>query len=867
MIKLLRDYVVRTIWCSPEQDNQIRLAAARLNVPAGDIVTTNIFGRITRLPTKNKRYHVFNIGQVHPLVLGLLKHDPSWIIGGWIPLTDAVNALPLFVDVYNDQGIRVPAKNVYYLRTPDRALVFCVEASGAVPVDYKTSQLYLRLYTNAFYQRAAGDQLSTNTRIVSGVILNSFTVSQFQTALTQMADYPGARLCFVNGRYVSAISSANTKIGDEIEIVHDASIKKIVSKKIKDLSVFTSIRDSAFKYLFHYPASPDDIIDYVDDIDVYVTTVVNGITVGQLVHQNQRKNLRMVTHRDYAVLVDAVKRAGESLAAGYGIPNANLPEFEVRLFIRHSGYDRPLVKEANRLFELYKLPDAEVLNSLVNADAVVEFWQAAQLENSDFTRLFDTPYASITETLVEDGLGYNAISQVLADSPLKGEAQAQGRVFDLPPGVRTNSTIYEYDATGKLLRYSIHPAGNYHITASDCFMIEPIVGEGRYETSTFFGENNISLPTNASYRVYFGYKNGNPYPETWTDVTGTDRYVVQNGVLQWLGQDEDYLLMVRTDDRFLAYEREILPVAGTIYLDLTESVDGLDRRLALPLGTLDVWLNGNSLVEGINLFVDFPRIMVTAKDYLVQPADSIPQKLTIRFTGLGKTEGSQFVSEPTGDKGFIEHGVLSNNGKFDIRDDKVLRITVDGKLKHRDDLIFSEQHQGVSVVNALNGLVYQVRDVVVPLRDKTLQETYTLRQKALERDQAVSDYLSVKIPQPERNGPSAIQSRHRLFSPFFSHLVFDLYQGQIDRSLIEKNMTDQEVIEACQPYLDLLKLDPLNPDHGIDPRLILIHPHLLETTVPLDVYAYAFLRKAVKLFGNNQISLNQHVVVNDGGQL
>jgi hypothetical protein len=45
------------------------------------------------------------------------------------------------------------------------------------------------------------------------------------------------------------------------------------------------------------------------------------------------------------------------------------------------------------------------------------------------------------------------------------------------------------------------------------------------------------------------------------------------------------------------------------------------------------------------------------------------------------------------------HGVLSNNNKYDIRDDKVLRITVDGKLKTRADMIFSEFHSGISVID------------------------------------------------------------------------------------------------------------------------------------------------------------------------
>lgn len=80
------------------------------------------------------------------------------------------------------------------------------------------------------------------------------------------------------------------------------------------------------------------------------------------------------------------------------------------------------------------------------------------------------------------------------------------------------------------------------------------------------------------------------------------------------------------------------------------------------------------------------------------------------------------------DFGFVEHGFLSNNNRHDIRDDKVLRITLNGSLKDRNDLQFSEGHDGISIVNSLNGQPYQIKDIIVPLKQLVNENTYSLRE-------------------------------------------------------------------------------------------------------------------------------------------
>ena len=83
-----------------------------------------------------------------------------------------------------------------------------------------------------------------------------------------------------------------------------------------------------------------------------------------------------------------------------------------------------------------------------------------------------------------------------------------------------------------------------------------------------------------------------------------------------------------------------------------------------------------------------------------------------------------------------------------------------------------------------------------------------------------------------------------------------------DREKIKVKLTDQVVMEICKPYEFLLKADPLNEELGIDYRLVLIHPHQLESTILLDVESYAFMKHVTKLYGKNLISLSGHLNIN-----
>jgi hypothetical protein len=211
------------------------------------------------------------------------------------------------------------------------------------------------------------------------------------------------------------------------------------------------------------------------------------------------------------------------------------------------------------------------------------------------------------------------------------------------------------------------------------------------------------------------------------------------------------------------------------------------------------------------------------------------------------------------DIGFIEHGLLSNDNSFDLRDDKVLKVYVDGAMKTRADFTFSEIHSGVSILNALNGRPYQIKDVVVPLRGLTREDTYSLRQRSVVIDKIVSEYLSKKIPQPARPAPSAIVARYQIFSPFVCKLIYDLADNKL--TIADRIHSVQEVVNICKPYESLLAFDPTQEEQKQNSNYVIIHPHSLFTVIQLPLNKYRFVETAVRKYTNGLVSLSPFVQI------
>ena len=859
----MRDYLInhalQNAWCSPSQDLQVILRPKRISKPEGVHTSVTCMWGTLPLPT-NDMYHVYQIGQIHPSLLGLIPRRKVWVT-----LSETMGAENLIADLYTETGKMLPRFESWVIWTEERTMLLAVKAQPRI-ANLKTEPVYLRLYSNNYFSSDRADP-TLNFIECAGIRMN--TVEQGLLFQRKMQDTRkrtiGITNVYVDGAFVHDFVPQTLTPGALIEYVYDSTVKAVLDFPISALETFDSTRDAKGKYLLTYDGAQvgGEIIDYRDDIDLHLikTSVVNGKPAwdGVLFHKNQNDAFRNVTHRDYSV---AVQYVNSYLGAR---PDwTDVQQLTLRLHLRHSGWSRPLIDEHHRIKELYRLPFALRKMAMVGIESTVGVWQAASLENSDYVKLMDAYSSQVTHGMVQSAYGYNALTRVLGDSPLPIEFKHGRRQITLPPALQTNATMYEYDVNGKLLGYFQHTAGvEYTPQLAQTELVEGIVGLGKFKIGTEFQYAQTVMEPGVSYRFYAApIRNGEVAFDEWADVTGdTSFYVVDGaGRASWVVSFDDYAVAVKNDKDFLAYDISLSPINGLLKftIDGTATYPNPAQGVCyIPPGKIELWLNGYALIENLDYFAKGLQFVITNKKYLVA---GNTQKVTVRASGFCK---SDMTREAPNEAGFVRYGQLSRNNRFNTRNDKAMRLVADGRTFHRDTVLFTEDDGSLTMANIPNGAPYLLDDVVVPLRETANGETTeTLRAVALTVDQAVEDYLTARLPEPVKTNPDAILEKYPIYSPFSSTVMHDLINGVLSMEQFKGQYSEQDVRDHLAGYTYILDFDPCLKT--VDQEHVAIHPHNLNVETVLDIYQYNFLNRAIKTFLNDKVDITRFVRLKPG---
>jgi hypothetical protein len=849
----LIDHALKNVWCTPKQDMQTIVKPARLTPVNGVWNTAEVLWRTHKLPVPNDRFHVYQIGQLHPLLMGLF---PSH--GSWSTLASTCNQMKMIVDIYSSSGIQLPRIECWYMVTQDKNLILAVKEQPKIAFNLKTEELFLRVYSNAYFNSIRSDPLDDFIEVDGKIVKSVEDILLLQARYDVLATKPGAVYAFVNGMKVSGIDLFTAAVDDVVEYVYDSSIFLVQDFTVRDLLTFDSVLDVKHKYLLHYPGSNHGTINYHDDIDLFIMkNGTNGRSKGLYYHRNQEDAVRMVTHKDYAIPTNYV--------VGYAATQPDWVDPEqliIRLHVRKSGYHRTLVDEANRIKELYKLPDDKLVQAMIGVNSTVPSWTAAALEDSFYGKIMRSSLLGVTRKMVQEGYGYNAISKVLGNTPSVIENINGNPGISVPHGLFRNSVAYEYDADGLLKGWNTHDIGSKYLSYdASANLVEMIAGIGGLSLDEYYGFYPITLDVKAEYRMYICHVyNGIP-DNKWEDVTDSGMYARIDNKVTWLVDPLHYYPMVRSNKNILAYDLKLRALDGLLRFsfDTFQTRGGVTTMwvMQIPMGELDLWLNGHSLIEGVDYFVNFPEVVIVNKKYL-KDVLTTEQRITVRFTGFCNSDLNLTRDVPK-DKGYVEYGLLSHNNRFDIRDDKIMRIVVEGKTLHRGMLKFSESDAGVTVPNALNGAPYMLRDIVMPLRGTAVDDTYVLREASKLVDEQISDYLTLMKPEQIQSGPNTITQRYELFSPLCCKILYDLKNGDLNDPRIQQNYTDEDVVSICAPYEYLLKSDPTQEGLKLDDRYVVIHPHNLSTVIDVDLYQYKFLKRVIRLYLKDAVDISHFV--------
>jgi hypothetical protein len=853
----MADYLVKqaiqNVWCTPEQDQQSIFKLGKITRYGGVYTKVDVMWRQYALPVAGVLFHCYQIGNISPRHLGWTRPP---LPGQWMRIPEVCELEETVVDLYTVSGRQSPRMLAWYTVTEDHNLILAVQKHERVAINYDTEALYLRVYHNAYYSSVRRNANHDFIEVRGAIPANTNEILAIQNSY-DTARQRGVAYAFINGYLVDHLDLLTVTPGDVVEYVYDGSIYVVEDLVIGNLPVFDSTLDAKRKYLVHATQALKDNITYHDDVDVFLLKKnPQGRFNGLYFHRNQRDAVRQVTHVDFSVAIPYLDSFINTLEGW-----TDLNDLTIRLHMRHSGYRRPLVHEANRIKELYKLPDTEIINAMAGIDAVVPEWTAAHLEASAYTKIMRSNTMEITPALVQSAFGYNAMSQLLAPTPQFVKNVSQLGLVDIPPNLQYRSTIFEYDVEGHLLGWYNHALGGLWTTRNEnTRMVQILAGYGIKRLDERYGQQAATIDANLDYRMYnCTIVNGQP-DNIWRDVTGTGLYAIAGITLNWLTSSSTTYTMVRSNLDFLCYDLALPIQGGVLAFSLSSEQDrGAGPRntiMQVQMGELDVWMNQKALVEGIDYIVNFPRVVIINKKYIDHTQAN--QKITVRFCGHAKEDLSRAV---VGDRGFVSHGVLSNNNKFDIRDDKVLHIAVNGGVYDRSELTFAEEHSGVNVLGVPNGSPYVVRDIVVPMRGTTNAKTYELRDQALVTDQRVTDYLTMKLPAPTYTELSPIKERYPVYSPFVSALIDDLHSKKFADPRMFEHYDSNVLRDMCRSYESLLEFDPTRGANKADSHYVSVQAYYKDVVTNLGLFEYRFLSRAVSLYLNNAVELSHYVTV------
>lgn len=852
MFDHIADYALKNVWCTPGQDKEAVLKLPRVSPKTGVWNRIEVMRVVYTLPEQGVRFHVFQIGQLNPLILGLTAIDKKWV-----SFSDACNNESLVAYLYTAKGYRFPLSQAWYFVTADKNVLVAVKEQTTIGSDLGKEDFFIRVYSNAYFNTDRADSAYDYIKVKGATVKDTNAILALQNEFNNLKTQPGLVTAWINGYQVAGIDLITTKPGDVVEYMFDGSVYRVLDFAISDLSAYTSTMDGKKKFLLH-SLEGSDTIDFVDDIDVILYMPGNnGRFKGVYFHQNQEDAFRMVTHCDYGIAVPYIEAIAAAQDGWDDILN-----LRIRLHVRKAGWKRSLVYEASRIKELYKMPSSDVLKAMTGVDSTVSPWRAEHLEATGYCEVMRYVGTNLPPELVQDCFGYNALSKLIGDTPTVPRYESEQKVVDMPLAMQALATAYEYDANGQLIDWYQHIAGTtYGVRNPGASLVEVISGTPGRRLDEIYGQSSAALDPATDYRFYVcNIVSGVP-DNHWVDVTGTDKYTVLNGAMIWNVDQTRFYTMVRGNRNFLAYTLNLKADRGFLKFSLvTEQLrDGKvnDYVMQVPMGELDVWLNKRALIEGLDYIVKFPEITILNKKYMDDPLNK-EQVIDIRFTGFCRGD---LTREQLADKGFINHGLLSNNNRFDLRDDKVQRIVVDGQLYARDELKFAESDSGVTVPDVKNGKPYLIRDIVVPMRGLVVGSTYDLRSQAQVVDKSVSDYLSTKLPGPVFTTPNAIEELYPIYSPFFANILFDLKSGAIDNSVIQQHYSSADVMALCKNYESLLPFDPTQQGQEPDADYVVVHPHPLPGPVEVDLYQYRFLASVIKLYMRSLLSMGSLVTI------
>lgn len=840
-------FALEHIYCAPSQDRQYSFKMARVTkktFPAIRDVT--VYGASKKLPNTTSYFHVFTLGNLFPEFLNLQGQKKHWLRDQWVKMSDDMNQRKFIAKIYNDDGVVFPRQNVYYSYIDENSLIVAIEVSSYLQQHFDVSSFqYINVYSNAYFQSAEFNLSTVRKGIECFAVMvgNNLEKAQLQTRINNLLVNGGDVFVYVDGYYTDKVT-LNIPDQSFVEVVYDQSVVKRDVFPLKGMRTFDSTKDNRLKYLLYRPKERDQL-EYQDDTEVYVTQQNTGLNRGLLLYRHQDYVMRNVTDKDFSLYSMFVNNTAQTLSQKFGGAQADKV---VTLYVRKSGRERQLVYNAMKLHELYKLPFDVQQNVISNMNYTVDFYRAEQLENSAYFQCASARgIGQISPQLAMDAIGYNGMTYYYANTPMV----TQGALtVEVPELYQHGALAFEYDAEGKYLRMVPSDGPLYTCTDNTVGFVDFIAGHLPLNYGSLYAHNATIPVDGLECRLLSAYFDGSVRTSVWTDITN-DPTKCQRTDTQWtVTENEGKKIKMVCLDHPRVYDVELPLTSGNLEITLTQPEDRgngvANHILDVPYENIEVYLNDHRLTQGLGFFMKFPHISICSKRYLDYTKEF--QKVHIRMSGF--TLDPEKINQLEL-RGFVNNGTLTRNKRYDIREDKVLGVFVDGKMRDRNSVRYSEEDNTTRITNPKNGQTYVLRESFIPIKKLSGVDSYPIYCKNIQTNKRISDLYDLIHPEPPIDEFNTIRESYLVFSPLISTILVQMKQGVIPANIYSTPYDDTMLMQFIdERYKNLFALDPIRAN--LPDLVVQIHPHLGNAPIELNLLQYRFIQNVIRLITNGK---------------
>lgn len=836
------------IYASTIEDKQYYFKL--VNTTTGGSMCTNkvkIYGSIVKtLPDLTSLFSVYVIGDIYPEMLNLKSQYKPWFRDVWTNFQADANDRKYTFQIYNDNGLTYPSDKVYYSFINETTLAIAIKRDvGLVDKFGYGDNIYLKVFSNLWHESVEFNNLPnpigvySKTFVTSGAIDRAYIMSY----ITGLIANGGDVIIHVNGAYAKTVP-ATPLAGTIVDVLYDQSIVGKTTYPISGLYTFKSELDDVTKLsLFR-----DEFLDKIrfkDTLEMYITDGLDLYgTTGLYFYKHRDKSVRNITNKDYSINGMYLENQVQYLNR---LTKSEGKEKYLDIYTRRTNVQKPLTYASIKLHELYKLTINQLRELMNNNVYTDEIYRIETLEASDYFKVMNSNNPSeITLELATRAVGYNGVTKYLGDSPV--EVDPLNTPIVVPTLYRNEFVAYEYGSMGELTNIIQSSGSTYTPLNPNTTVVSFRVGQ-LSQTPQLLLNNNQS--TNLLYSDYYVLEVGwqsNNLDNNYIDITNDPSKVsVANGVITVTLPSNKKARIVYISNA-ICYTSMIDRTTSDFRITLNLQEDRADgngvttKPLTYTPEEIEVYLNKRRLTYGLDYTLTLPYINIYNREFIDYSVFN--QVVDIRFNGWTDSVSNLNKREI---RGFINNGVLTRNRVYDVIDDKVINIFVDGGIVLKEDVLFAESDTTSRPNDPLNGKPYTIFEPLIPIESLTPVPTLELERINFIRNQALSDVYSLVNPEDTVNLTQNIVSKYKIYSPLLNMITNDLLSGYIPTTdyihpvygTLDYPLMKLVTLLTDVRYSEYVDRDPVKLDIDLD--IVDLRVHNQENPVNVSQVQYAFI--------------------------